>query len=66
MKKLRENDRSSSSRKGLSSSRGKSLSPECQRITDRLYTSRINKQPCLRYLKHQELDRKAQIEKILK
>lgn len=31
------------------SNRKRSLSPACQRITDRLYNSKINEQPCPKY-----------------
>ena len=37
------------------SSRKTSLSPECQRITNRLFNSKTNKQPCPKYIHYEEM-----------
>ena len=42
-----------------------SLSPECQVITDRLYNTKINKQPCPKFVKYQDAMQRSKIKDTL-
>lgn len=42
-----------------------SLSPECAQITNRLHTTRTNKQPCPKYVHYKELMKRAEMKETL-